>query len=183
METPSQVFGPLVDEPDSEMAPALAGALLVIPKDLPHRYGAVILGDLATRPVPRQLWQGKPQPHIIVVTERVWPVARETGDFQPNFTPLLGFYWDFGVVGAFLGLIVYGLLARVSFEYLRRSPAHWIAQLLYALALWTLVVAVRADPVFLVFHCLIMFVPVAILVRFGRPAADHERTVAGATVR
>jgi len=178
--TPSEIFGPLVDEPDSEMAPALAGALLVIPSDLPHGYGAVILGDLATRPIPRQLWSGKPQPHIIRVTEEVWPVARETGDFQPNFTPLLGFYWDFGVIGAFLGLALYGILGRVSYEYLRRSPANWVAQLLYALALWTLVVAVRADPVFLVFHCLIMFGPVILLARVGR---DDESTMAGTPTR
>jgi hypothetical protein len=166
--TPSRVFSPLIKRPDSEMAPALAGALLVIPSELPHRYGAATFGDLAARPVPRQLWSGKPQPHVIVVTEAVWPVARETGNFQPNFTPLLSFYWDFGLPGAFLGLALYGLLARLVYAYLLRQADNWVVQLLYALALWSLVLAARADPVLLAFHCIVMFVPLLVIARIGR---------------
>lgn len=172
--TPSRVFSPLTKRPDSEMAPALAGALTAIPTELPRRYGGVTLGDLLSRPIPRQLWSGKPQPHIIVVTEKVWPVARETGDFQPNFTPLLAFYWDFGLVGAFAGLVLYGLLARVGYLCLLRQPKNWRVQLAYALVLWTLVVAVRADPVFLVFHCVVMFAPLLLFGRLrARPVSEE----------
>jgi len=165
--TPSRVFSPLIKRPDSEMAPALAGGLLVIPSELPHRYGAATFGDLAARPVPRQLWSGKPQPHVIVVTEAVWPVARETGNFQPNFTPLLSFYWDFGLPGAFFGLALYGLLARLAYAYFLRQAENWVVQLLFALALWSLVLAVRADPVLLAFHCIVMFVPLLVIARIG----------------
>ena len=161
--TPSHVFAPLTKDPDSEMAPALAGALLVIPSELPHRYGAATFGDLAARPIPRQFWSEKPLPHTIVVTEKVWPIARETGDFQPAFTPLLSFYWDFGILGAFVGMAVYGWLARLAFAYLGRDPRNTTAQLLYALALTTLVVAVRGDPVLLFFHMVVMFVPVIVI--------------------
>lgn len=165
--TPSRVFSPLVKGPDAEMAPALAGALLAIPSELPHRYGAATFGDFAARPIPRQFWSAKPRPHTIVVTETVWPVARETGNFQPAFTPLMSFYWDFGLVGAFIGLALYGLGARLAYEYFMRDRGSTTVQLLYSLALWTLVVALRADPVLLLFHSLIMFVPLLVITRIG----------------
>jgi len=177
--TPARVFSPLTKRPDSEMAPALAGALLAIPSELPHRYGAVTFGDLVTRPVPRQVWSGKPQPHILVVTEEVWPVARETGDFQPNFTPLLAFYWDFGLLGAFLGLALYGLVARGVYEWFLRQRENWVVQLVFALAVAGIVVAVRADPVFLAFHCFIMLAPVILLARVGRLSPSPVEGVTG----
>jgi hypothetical protein len=161
--TPTRVLSPLVKGPDAEMAPALAGALLVIPSELPYRYGAATFGDLVSRPIPRQLWEGKPKPHTIVVTEAVWPVARETGDFQPTSTPLLSFYWDFGLLGAFLGLALYGVLARALYEYLLAAPGSARAQLVYALGVWTLVIALRVDPVLLVIHSVIMFVPLIVI--------------------
>jgi hypothetical protein len=180
-ETPSRLFSPLTKRPDSEMAPALAGALLVIPSDLPHRYGGATLGDLAARPIPRHLWSGKPQPHVLVVTERVWPVARETGGFQPNFTPLLSFYWDFGLLGAFLGMTAYGWLARLAYRYLLRDFANMTAQVLYALVLWSVVFAVRVDPVLFAFHIGLMVVPVVVIARLGStsrdPARDASRAV------
>jgi ABC-type amino acid transport system permease subunit len=173
--TPSRVFSPLVEGPDAEMAPALAGALLAVPSELPHRYGAATLGDLVVRPIPRQLWSGKPQPHVITVTEEVWPVARATGNFAPNFTPVLSFYWDFGLPGVFLGLVLYGVLARLAYAYLLRQADNWVVQLLYALALWLLVLAVRADPVLLALNCFIMFVSVLAIVRVS---GSHSRETA-----
>ena len=165
--TPSGFLRPLIQGPDAEMAPALAGALLAIPSELPHRYGAATFGDLAGRPIPRQLWSGKPQPHTIVVTEAVWPVAREKGAFQPAFTPLMSFYWDFGLVGAFVGLTIYGWFARLGYQYFLRQSWNTTVQLLYALALSTLVVAVRGDPVLLAFHSFVMFAPLLAIIRVG----------------
>ena len=175
--TPTRVFSPLVKGPDAEMAPALAGALLVIPSELDHRYGAATFGDLATRSIPRQVWEGKPEPHTIQVTEAVWPVARETGDFQPAFTPLMSFYWDFGLLGAFIGLAAYGWFARFAFRYFLTDQANAASQLFYAVVFWTLVVALRADPVVLFFHCLIMFLPLLVILRLG--AGRLVSTVAG----
>jgi len=160
------------------MAPALAGALLAIPSELPHRYGAATFGDVAARSIPRQLWDGKPQPHTIVVTEAVWPEAREKGNFQPAFTPLMSFYWDFGLLGAFVGLAIYGWFARLGYQYFLRESGNTMVQLVYALALWTLVVAVRADPVLLAFHSFIMFAPLLVIARVG---SGRARPVTAAT--
>lgn len=165
--SPERAISPLIRGPDAEMAPALAGALLVVPDELPYRLGGASLGDLVRRPIPRQLWGGKPQPHTLQMTATVWPVARETGNFNPAFTPLLSFYWDFGLLGVMLGMLFYGALARVAYEYLLRAASSPEAQLVYAVALWTVVVAVRFDPVLLFLHCLIMFVPLLVIVRLG----------------
>jgi hypothetical protein len=177
--SPGHVLAPLTKRPDSEMAPALAGALTVIPSELRHRYGAATFGDLAARPIPRHFWAEKPLPHTIVVTEAVWPVARETGDFQPAFTPLLSFYWDFGVPGAFLGLALYGWIARLGYGYFSRDPRNTTTQLLYALALSTLVVAVRSDPVLLFFHLVVMFGPVLTIAFLESGRKGRDRIVPG----
>ena len=77
----------------------------------------------------------------------MWPEARETGGFDPAFTPLL----------LLLGLrsarrlrrpgAVYGVLARMAYAYLRLYEGDLGVQIAYAAALWFLVVAVRQDPV------------------------------------
>jgi oligosaccharide repeat unit polymerase len=179
--TPTHVLSPLVTGPDAEMAPALAGALLVVPSEWSHRYGAATFGDLVARPIPRQFWDDKPQPHTIRVTEVVWPIARETGDFQPAFTPLMSFYWDFGVLGAIVGLAAYGWLARLVYRYFLGDSGNASLQLLYALSFWTLVVALRADPVVLTFHCLIMFLPLLAIIGLASRLPDDVAAGYGQT--
>jgi hypothetical protein len=174
---PTQVLQPVVDGPDAEMAPALAGALSVIPSDLGYRYGAATIGDLVLRPIPRQLWSRKPQPHDLVVTERVWPEARASGNFQPTYTPLLSFYWDLGLIGVFLGMAAYGVLARSAYEYFRRAEDSFGVQVVYAAGLWAFVFVLRADPVLAFSHLVIVLVPLIAIVALGnRPR--HVRAAA-----
>jgi len=164
---PYDVLRPLIDGPDAEMAPALAGGLTVIPSELGYRYGAATIGDLVLRPIPRQFWHGKPEPIDVAVTARVWPVARATGDFQPTYTPLLSFYWDLGLLGVALGMAVYGILARAAFEYLLRAQDAFIVQLLYAAWLWTFVFALRADPTLAFSELVIVLGPLVAVAAIG----------------
>jgi hypothetical protein len=157
--TPSRIVNPLLEGPDAEMAPALAGALLAVPDQLHHRYGRVIFGDLLVRPIPRKLWAGKPEPPTQEVTTKVWPIARETGSFDPAYTPLLFLYWDFGLPGVFVGMVLLGVLARSLLAYLRAYRQNLLAQLVYAAGLCFLVVAVRHDPVSVFVWWIIIFVP------------------------
>ncbi len=157
--TPSRLVGPVVKGADSEMAPALAGALRVVPERLSYRYGGATFGDLIRRPIPRQIWEGKPDTpgHQVVVA--VWPEPRKLGGFDPTFTPLLDFYWDFGLLGVFLGMAVYGAVARALYEYMRLNDRNVVAQLLFASALWYLVAALRQDPVSFVIEGFVLFAP------------------------
>ena len=157
------------------MAPALAGALTAIPDPLGHRFGGATFGDLVVRPVPRELWEEKPLPHVTEVTREVWPVAVETGDFNPAFTPVLSFYWDFGVFGVFAGMCLLGVLARSLWEYFLRFRSHFFAQLLFATALCYLVVVLRHDPVLTTVWAIIVFVPIVAIVRLARERDASER--------
>ena len=157
--TPSRVLNPLIRGPDAEMAPALAGALQAIPSELPHRYGRVTLGDLALRPVPRRLWEGKPETPTREITATVWPGAVEEGGFDPAYTPMLFLYWDFGLPGVFVGMALLGLLARALFAYLGRHRENLVAQLVFAAGLCFLVVALRHDPVSVIVWWIVIFVP------------------------
>jgi hypothetical protein len=172
--TPSRVLTPLAKGPDAEMAPALAGALLVVPDQLHHRYGGATIGDLLLRPIPRQLWAGKPDTPGHEVTAKVWPVARTTGDFDPAFTPLLFFYWDFGLPGVFVGMALLGIAARALYEYLRRRSGSVLARLVFAAGLWYLVIALRFDPVSVFVWGVIVFVPLVLVLRWRAPRAEIQ---------
>ena len=167
-DAPRQVLNPLVRGPDAEMAPALAGALIVVPEEFGYRFGGATVGDLVIRPIPRELWPGKPEIPGRQVTAAVWPVARETGAFDPAFTPLLFFYWDFGIPGAFVGMAFIGVVARALYDALLLRPRSLVVQLVFAAGLWYLVVALRHDPVSVFVWGIVLFAPLIGILSLGR---------------
>jgi hypothetical protein len=177
--TPRLALSPLYEGPDAEMAPALAGALTAIPDRLGYRFGRATFGDLVVRPVPRELWADKPLPHAAEVTREVWPVAVATGDFNPAFTPVMSFYWDFGIPGVFVGMGLLGVLARMLWEYFLRFRSRFSAQLVYASGLCYLVVVLRHDPVLVTVWALILFVPLIAILRLAS-VREASESVAGA---
>jgi hypothetical protein len=176
--SPTKALRPLYEGPDAEMAPALAGALIVVPEQLPHRFGGATVGDLVLRPVPRQLWAGKPVTPGQEVTAEVWPVAVETGGFDPAFTPMLTFYWDFAVFGVIAGMAALGALARFLREQLAANVDAFGAQLVAAAGLWFLVVALRHDTTLVIVWGLIVFGPLVGIARLARADGAHEPAVA-----
>ncbi len=184
--TPTAALEPLYEGPDAEMAPALAGALIVVPEQFPHRFGGATIGDLVIRPIPRQLWPEKPVTPGQEVTAEVWPGAVEGGAFDPAFTPMLTFYWDLAVLGVVLGMAAIGALARLLREYLVAHQRAFGAQLLYAAGLWFLVVAVRHDTTLVIVWGLILFAPLVTIMyaasssRAGEPALAESRSNEGA---
>lgn len=176
--SPTKALRPLYKGPDAEMAPALAGALIVVPEELPHRFGGATVGDLVIRPIPRQIWPDKPVPPGQEVTAEVWPVAVETGGFDPAFTPMLSFYWDFAVYGVFAGMAALGILARFLREQLEADQDAFGAQLLAAAGLWFLVVALRHDSTLVIVWGLIVFGPLLGIARLARIDGRREQTAA-----
>jgi hypothetical protein len=171
--TPTSSLRPLYRGPDAEMAPALAGALTAVPDRLSYRFGGATVGDLVVRPIPRQLWSDKPEPTGNQVAAEVWPVAVETGGFDPAFTPMLSFFWDFAVFGVFLGMAVIGLLARALKEYFATYADRFAAQLLFAAGLWFLVVALRHDTTLVLVWGLVVFGPLLVVLRVARVGDRH----------
>lgn len=178
--TPSRVADSVLTGPDSEMAPVLAAALAVIPEKLRHTYGRTIFGDLLVRPVPRPLWEDKPliPRHRLVAT--VWPVEYANGTMNPEFSALLYFYWDIGVVGVLLGLAAYGIIARYLYAYFLRNSEHLYVQVLYSICLWFLVIGLRDSPVDTLVRAAFMVAPIWIIFRVARRPAAARVEQAGA---
>jgi len=159
---PQAIFDPVLRGADAEMVLALSAALTVVPDELPHRWGGATVGDLVTRPIPRELWSGKPLPPGEKVVATVWP--QYYPDLDPAFSPLLVFYWDFGLPGVALGMGLFGLLARCFYEWFLRHRRVFGAQLIYAMGLWFVVVAARNDPVDTIVFASFLALPVVAVV-------------------
>jgi oligosaccharide repeat unit polymerase len=170
---PQEIFTPLTQGADAEMAPALAGALLAVPSRLHYRYGGATFGDLIRRPIPRQLWHDKPQTPTEQVVQTVWPVAVRTGAFNPALTPVFFFFWDFSVFGVLVGMAAYGFGARVLYEHFLLHRTNLVSQLGFSAGLWFLVVALRHDQVGVFIEALSLFVPMVIV--FGFAARREAR--------
>lgn len=173
--TPSRIFAPLVSGPDSEMALTLAAALDEIREERSLTYGQTILGDLAVRPVPRPLWDTKPEPPRRQLIADIWPLEYSAGAFNPEFSALLYFYWDFWFVGVVMGLAIYGVLARSMYEYMVRNRSDIGVQVIYALSLWFVVIALRHGPVDSLITGVFVLLPAWVIFRFaGRAQRTHS---------
>jgi hypothetical protein len=162
LEHPDRAFGPILHGADAEMAPALAGALRVVPHKLHYRYGGAVLGDLVVRPIPRQLWKGKPEPPSQEVVAAAWPRAARYS-FDPSFSPLLFFYWDFWIVGVIVGMAIFGIAARMLYEWFLRFRHDLAAQLVFAVGVWFVVIGARNDPVDTIVLATFLVLPLAIV--------------------
>jgi hypothetical protein len=165
---PERIASPFLSGPDSEMASVFAAALAVIPERLAYTYGKTIFGDLIARPIPRGLWADKPEPPRETLIARIWPIEAKDHNINPEFSVLLYFYWDFGVFGIALGLLIYGILARLLFEYFKLHRHSIEVQVIYALALWFVVIGVRDSPVDTLVLAAFMVLPAWIIFRVAR---------------
>lgn len=184
---PSRVVAPLTEGPDSQMAPALAAALDVIPERRSFTYGETIFGDLFVRPVPRALWSGKPLAPREELTSLIWPVEYQRGTINPEFSALLYFYWDFWFLGAFIGFTLYGLLARLLYEWFLLNRYTLMVQIVFALLVWFIVSAVRDSPVDLFVALVFTVLPVWIIfwtaARLKRTEELHGNTPDSPSIR
>jgi hypothetical protein len=165
VERPGQVFHLILYRGDAEMAPALAGALTVVPEQLGYRYGGSSIGALFVRPIPRQLWHGKPEPDGERIVEEVWPNL--AGNFAPSYSTLLPFYWDFGIAGVVAGMALFGIGCRALYEWFLRHADSFGAQLIFSASLWFVVLGTRDGPVDTVVFAGIILLPLVLLERLS----------------
>jgi hypothetical protein len=165
--SPSRLADSVFLGPDSEMAATFAAALAVIPESFGHSYGKTIFRDLVVRPLPRPLWEGKPQPPRERLIARLWPSER----INPEFSVLLYFYWDFGLIGVAIGLALAGLGCRALYRHLRQHEESTSAQVLYALCLWFVVIGLRNSPVDTLILAVFMVAPAWVVFRLAEVRA------------
>lgn len=174
--SPSRLLDAVTLGPDTEMAPALAAALAVIPETSSHTYGSTILGDLVSRPVPRSLWPDKPLIPRHELLRTVWPVEYQRGTINAEFSILLYFYWDFGLMGVVAGLAGFGVLARYLYRYLLRFPESAYARVVYSLGLWFVVIGLRDSPVDTFVRACFVLLPVWGIFRIARVVTRRSRS-------
>jgi hypothetical protein len=158
---------------DSAEGVDLAAALTVVPDPVGHTWGMSSLGDLVTRPIPRALWQGKPLVPKFQIVRALWPEGFANHSANPEFTPLLVFFMDFSYPGALLGMFLYGVVARAVYESYRRRPDSIRSQLIFAMFVPFVIMAVRDGPVDTFVRGVFLFLP--ILVAFS-PGSVGGRT-------
>jgi len=166
---PQVVLDPVLRGPDGEMVLALSGALTVIPDPLGYRWGGATVGNLAIRPIPRELWSEKPRPPGETVVATVWPELYPSLD--PAFSPLLVLYWDFGAAGVLLGMALFGIAARLLYEWFLLHRRRLGAQLLFASGIWFVVIGARNDPVDTIVFGVFLLAPIAAIVALARQPA------------
>ena len=168
-ERPYVVFDPVLRSADAEMILALSAALSVIPDELPHRYGGATVGNLLARPVPREVWPGKPRPPGETVVATVWPDLYP--NLNPAFSPLLAFYWDLGLAGVAIGMVLFGIGARALYEWFIRHRHMLSAQLVFAIGLWFVVIGARNDPVDTIVLAMFLVAPIVAIVALASSGA------------
>jgi hypothetical protein len=170
---PSRITDPILHGQDNGMAPALAAALQITPREMPHKYGLGFFGDLFTRPIPRQLWSGKPLPPREQVIERFTIAGHANQNVNPEFSNLLVFYMDWGLFGA-LALVAYGIAARALYEWFRIHSRSLPAMLIFAMSVPLLLSAFRDSGVDFMITILFMLGPIWLVFALGRNHTPRE---------
>jgi hypothetical protein len=184
---PGWIYDPILSGSDTEMAPALAAALRFIPDDLSYAYGGTILVDLVTRPVPRALWADKPLPPREKLLSTMLPADYNDGSLNAEFSVLLYFYWDLGLVGVVVGLMALGIGCRVLYDHLSRNEGSLSTQITYALSIWLLPIALRDSPIDTLFKAAVIVLPAWLILWLStdrspaRATLEKEHEQAGVT--
>ena len=84
---------------------------------------------------------------------------------------LLYLYWDFGLIGVAVGLALAGVGCRALYHHLCDRKADTSAQVLYALALWFVVIGLRNSPVDTFILAAFIVAPAWLVFRSAWPAA------------
>jgi len=101
-----------------------------IPREHDYFWGSS-LAYLLIQPIPRSLWPDKPAAPVATIVDVILgPDAVIAGIAYPNVGE---FYANFGVVGLVIGMWLFGLLARVLYEYLGQHKENDWARIIYSL--------------------------------------------------
>lgn len=171
---PYEITRPLLGQGDTSMAPGLALTLDMIPEKFGYAYGRATIGDLIIRTIPRALWPEKPLAPREQVVSQVWPDEYAFGSLNPEFSCLFYFYWDFGILGVILGMIAYGILCRVGYEYCMLHIASMPVRIMYSIGLFFVVIGLRDSLADTVTRAVFGVLPVWIIFRLASRSRVHD---------
>ena len=167
--------------PDTEMFSILALEVEVVPSEHPHLPGVTAL-SLLSRPVPNQLWPGKPETADARIFTYLFPrvaSATRAGSAPSVFG---GLWLDSGYFGVVIGSFLFGFAARVLYEYFLRLAGNPSVRLLYAASLPVVLMLLRGNPTDTLARAAFLIVPILIIVWFAAPRRPWARLPSRAPV-
>jgi hypothetical protein len=180
---PTTLLDTLTSSHDSGEAAALAAALTVVPSHISYQHGAATVGDLIQRPVPRTLWPNKPLKPKFQIVQLLWPREYAAHISNPEFSCLLVFYMDFGVFGVVLGMIAYGIVARIVWAYFLLHSEQMFAQVMLALMVPFVVMEIRDSFTDSFIRAMLIFFPVWVIFYLSQRGSPRRARRSGIGVR
>ena len=173
IEHPVHQLDVLLTGGDTSMASAFALETEIVPSRLDYRYGGATVGDLVIRPIPHQLWKNKPLAPEAALSQELWPGAYRAGLAHPVYSVMGTFYFDYGLAGVVVGMLLVGLgYGLVRSRLLRaRDPG---LLLVTAAVIPLLVAGLRDSFPDTVLHFVFVVLPLAIAVAIARRRASLE---------
>lgn len=172
---PEELFAPITSGADNGMADLFATALQIIPEETPFQYGRDTIADLFLRPIPRAFWPEKPLTPVQQTVETLWPRAFADGIANPEFSVLLAFYRDFGLLGIVMGMAGFGILARALYEYYLAYKTNILVILILGVNLSFIVLGVRDNPVDNLWRWVPMVIPLWMVFQIAGRKTSSQR--------
>lgn len=168
---------------DNDMFVSLGAELSVVPEQLKRSPFDFAFRTLA-KPIPRQLWNGKPLSPEEHLTDTLYPGER----FQARNSSSAGvtgsFYLAGGLAGVVLGMVLVGWLLRLSWEYVMRFPGDLAAALLLSSGLMFIPILLRGGVGDTLARALFGFGPLLVALRLSAGSgARSERRPGRASTR
>jgi hypothetical protein len=138
--------------------------------------------------IPRAIWPNKPTHVGKEISQLFYNEALgRSGMAGVPPSPIAELFWNFHLPGVVLGMLAFGVFFRMSYEYLRRSPANPWTVMLYGITLVYIFEQSGGEVASAVFRYLELLLPALIAVLFitWRRASSFEsadKTIPGQMV-
>jgi hypothetical protein len=127
----------LFTEEDTAMTNALAIEVRDVGARIPWQRGRSVLAESVLQPVPRQLWEAKPEPIRTQLIELNWGLRNGVCFTQcPTFSVLGSLYADAGLWTVGAGCLLIGILLARWYDYFSRRRRDPLVQAAYAATLF-----------------------------------------------
>lgn len=156
---------------DTEMFSILALLAQRVPSERPHKPGVTLI-SLMTNWIPSDFYPQKPETADSQIYAMLFPARYKTtkAGTAPSFFG--GLYFDSGLMGVFIGSLLFGILGRVLYEYLQHNRDAIGVRLLYSSILPFTIVLLRGNPTDTLARMSYIVLPVVIGLLVCRTSTD-----------
>ncbi len=170
---PGQAIQDFMLRSDTEMFAVLSAEVGEIPKFKPFAPG-ITISSLLAAPVPGSLWPDKPQSPDIQLYSYLFPAQANVTRAGTAPSYFGGLWLDSGFVGIAIGTILFGMAARILYEYLRANPRNASVRLVYAASLPLTIILLRGNLTDTMPRALYLVGPILLCIRVASPKKSQR---------